>query len=74
MDSVFVNGRSRPEIFKNMKERIERGDIEAERAEAIKVESFLRISTVFVVINAFYTRQCAKSLLIELANCRASSS
>ncbi|KAL1628078.1 hypothetical protein SLS56_006008 [Neofusicoccum ribis] len=33
---VFVNGRSRPEIFKNMTERIARGDIKAERAEAIK--------------------------------------
>ncbi|OJD29724.1 ohcu decarboxylase protein [Diplodia corticola] len=36
---VFVNGRSRPEIFKNMKERIERGDVNAERHEAIKVET-----------------------------------
>ncbi|KAL1646114.1 hypothetical protein SLS58_003534 [Diplodia intermedia] len=35
---VFVNGRSRPEIFENMKERIERGDIKAERLEAIQVE------------------------------------
>ncbi|GME28193.1 Oxo-4-hydroxy-4-carboxy-5-ureidoimidazoline decarboxylase [Neofusicoccum parvum] len=33
---VFVNGRSRPEIFKNMTVRIARGDIKAERADAIK--------------------------------------
>ncbi|OMP83215.1 putative allantoinase 1 [Diplodia seriata] len=33
---VFVNGRSRPEIFENMKERVERGDIKAERLEAIQ--------------------------------------
>ncbi|KKY13920.1 putative ohcu decarboxylase [Diplodia seriata] len=35
---VFVNGRSRPEIFENMKERVERGNIKAERLEAIQVE------------------------------------
>jgi 2-oxo-4-hydroxy-4-carboxy--5-ureidoimidazoline (OHCU) decarboxylase len=35
--SVFVNGRSRPVIFEDMKRRIERGDIKAERSEAIKV-------------------------------------
>lgn len=33
---VFVNGRSRPDIFNNMRERIGRGDIKAERNEAIK--------------------------------------
>jgi hypothetical protein len=32
-----VNGRSRPVIFEDMKRRIERGDIKAERSEAIKV-------------------------------------
>lgn len=33
---VFVNGRSRTVIFENMRERIARGDINAERKEAIK--------------------------------------
>lgn len=32
---VFVNGRSRPDIMKNMQTRIERGDIKAERLQAI---------------------------------------
>ena len=32
-----MNGRSRPVIFEDMKKRIERGDIMAERKEAIKV-------------------------------------
>jgi hypothetical protein len=36
---VFVNGRPRPVIFENMRERIARGDIAAERAEAIKVSN-----------------------------------
>ncbi|RDL39534.1 Uncharacterized protein BP5553_03874 [Venustampulla echinocandica] len=33
---VFVNGRSRPVIMESMRERIARGDINLERAEAIK--------------------------------------
>jgi len=33
---VFVNGRSRPVIMENMRQRIARGDIKQERAEAIK--------------------------------------
>jgi hypothetical protein len=36
---VFVNARPRPVIIQNMRERIERGDIEAERTEAIQVSS-----------------------------------
>ena len=32
-----MNGRSRPVIMENMRERIARGDIKQERAEAIKV-------------------------------------
>lgn len=35
--SVFVNGRERPVVMQNMRERIARGDIEAEREEAIQV-------------------------------------
>jgi 2-oxo-4-hydroxy-4-carboxy--5-ureidoimidazoline (OHCU) decarboxylase len=35
--SVFVNGRPRPVIMANMQQRITRGDIDLERAEAIKV-------------------------------------
>jgi 2-oxo-4-hydroxy-4-carboxy--5-ureidoimidazoline (OHCU) decarboxylase len=38
---VFVNGRSRPVIMEDMKQRIERGNIEMERADAIKVISSL---------------------------------
>jgi len=37
---VFVNGRPRPVIFEDMQKRIERGDINAERKEAIKVSTF----------------------------------
>ncbi|KAL3423363.1 ohcu decarboxylase [Phlyctema vagabunda] len=33
---VFVNGRSRPVIMDNMRQRIDRGDFKLERAEAIK--------------------------------------
>ncbi|KAF1957791.1 hypothetical protein CC80DRAFT_491152 [Byssothecium circinans] len=33
---VFVNGRERPVIMENMRARIDRGDIEAERLEAIQ--------------------------------------
>ncbi|EPE29532.1 hypothetical protein GLAREA_00692 [Glarea lozoyensis ATCC 20868] len=36
LSSVFVNGRPRPVIMANMQERISRGDIKLERAEAIK--------------------------------------
>jgi hypothetical protein len=36
ISSVFVNGRSRPAIMENMRSRIDRGDIKAERQEAIK--------------------------------------
>jgi len=34
---VFVNARPRAQIMQNMRERISRGDIEAERSEAIQV-------------------------------------
>ncbi|TVY83476.1 hypothetical protein LSUE1_G002413 [Lachnellula suecica] len=37
--SVFVNGRSRPVVMENMVQRIARGDIKLERAEAIKANS-----------------------------------
>jgi len=40
LDSVFVNGRPRPVIFEDMKQRIARGDIGAERKEAIDVSLF----------------------------------
>ncbi|KAI2615238.1 Oxo-4-hydroxy-4-carboxy-5-ureidoimidazoline decarboxylase [Hypoxylon sp. NC1633] len=33
---VFVNGRSRPVVMQNMRERIDRGDIRAEEREAIQ--------------------------------------
>ena len=34
--SVFVNGRPRPVIMENMRSRIDRADIKAERQEAIQ--------------------------------------
>jgi hypothetical protein len=36
LPSVFVNGRPRPAIIENMRTRIDRGDIKAERLEAIQ--------------------------------------
>ncbi|KAK6381357.1 hypothetical protein LTS17_004414 [Exophiala oligosperma] len=36
---VFVNGRSRPVIMADMEKRIERGDIEQEKRDSIKVSS-----------------------------------
>ncbi|OAG44958.1 hypothetical protein AYO21_00920 [Fonsecaea monophora] len=36
---VFVNGRSRPVIMEDMQQRIDRGDIQLEKQEAIKVGS-----------------------------------
>lgn len=44
---VFVNGRSRPVIMEDMKERIAAGDIEAERATAIKVHKKTSIRVPF---------------------------
>lgn len=38
---VFVNGRSRPVIMEDMKKRIARGDIAAERADAIRVRMMI---------------------------------
>jgi hypothetical protein len=40
MERVFVNGRSRPAILEDMRVRIARGDIDAERREAIQVQYF----------------------------------
>jgi OHCU decarboxylase len=39
---VFVNGRSRAVIFEDMRARIARGDVGAERLEAIQVGAALR--------------------------------
>jgi 2-oxo-4-hydroxy-4-carboxy--5-ureidoimidazoline (OHCU) decarboxylase len=36
VDSVFVNGRPRPAIMQNMRARIDRADVTAERHEAIQ--------------------------------------
>jgi hypothetical protein len=47
---VFVNGRERPVIMQNMRERIERGDLDAERKEAIQVR-FLHLHMLFGVGN-----------------------
>jgi len=56
---VFVNGRSRPVIMQNMRQRIARGDIKQERAEAIKVR--LQEVIMYTLIH-MTTRQCVTSL------------
>ena len=38
---MFVNGRARPVIMEDMRARIDRGDIKAERKEAIQVRLIL---------------------------------
>jgi len=43
---VFVNGRGRPEIMANMRERIARGDFAAEEREAIQVCPPCRIGLI----------------------------
>lgn len=85
---VFVNGRSRQVIMEDMRKRIERGDIMAERREAIRVSSYSALSlniggVPWVGIYADdFGRLCARSLLIEPgrlarrytpAECRVSS-
>jgi hypothetical protein len=50
-----VNGRSRPVIMANMRERISRGDIKQEREEAIKVRSH---PTAQNVMQTDARRQC----------------
>lgn len=37
--SVFVNGRSRPVIMEDMQKRIDHGDIQQEKQDAIKVKA-----------------------------------
>lgn len=44
---VFVNGRSRPAIMENMRLRIDRSDIAAERIEAIKVTPSLMLCYIW---------------------------
>jgi hypothetical protein len=57
-DSVFVNGRSRPVIMENMRERIERGDIKLERAEAIKVRSRKVVNWILQADSQHYKAMC----------------
>lgn len=38
-NSVFVNGRGRPEIMEDMRSRIARGGIKKERADAIELQT-----------------------------------
>lgn len=47
---VFVNGRPRPVIMEDMRKRIARGDVNAERRDAIKVRATWRISLIAVLI------------------------
>jgi 2-oxo-4-hydroxy-4-carboxy--5-ureidoimidazoline (OHCU) decarboxylase len=52
---VFVNARSRPVIFEDMRRRIQRADIKAERVEAIKVRP---CSISFLVVSDEASRLC----------------
>jgi hypothetical protein len=61
--SVFVNGRSRPVVMEDMEKRINRGDIKAERAEAIKV--MIRSQTPCRACTQNDYRPCAKLLQTE---------
>ncbi len=63
---VFVNGRPRPVIFEDMRKRISRGDIAAERKEAIKVRGFGRPQRpIHQRTNTETSRQCVTLRLIE---------
>lgn len=69
---VFVNGRSREEIMKNMRVRIDRGDIELERKEALQVYILFVFSNAplrMLVSNTYLVRLCQTSQRIALANC-----
>jgi 2-oxo-4-hydroxy-4-carboxy--5-ureidoimidazoline (OHCU) decarboxylase len=55
---VFVNGRARPVIIENMQSRIARGDIEAERAEAIQVCLLYHVDILWLRLISG-NRQCA---------------
>ena len=62
---VYVNGRSRPVIMDDMRQRIANSDMKAEQAAAIRVcitpcSPFKHRLT--------YSRRCARSLLTELRN------
>lgn len=69
---VFVNGRSREEIMKNMRVRIDRGDIELERKEALRVCILFVLSTAplrTLVPNTYLVRLWPTLRRIALANC-----
>lgn len=62
-ERVFVNGRGRDVIMSDMGRRIERGDIQMERQEAIKVTMPISWRQPGLTVRA---RQCVISLLIVL--------
>lgn len=62
-DRVFVNGRGRDAILSDICLRIERGDIQMERQQAIKVKTPISWPQPRLTARA---RQCAISLLIVL--------
>jgi 2-oxo-4-hydroxy-4-carboxy--5-ureidoimidazoline (OHCU) decarboxylase len=66
---VFVNGRPRPVIMENMRARIARGDIKAERAEAIQVCVQMRWYMRVMGLMCGH-RRCAISRLIGRRNWR----
>ena len=65
---VFVNGRSRPVIMQDMRDRIARSDTKSEQAAAIRVS---RIVYTTYHNNLMYHRQCVRSLLTGLRSCRS---
>ncbi|KIW86014.1 hypothetical protein Z517_01408 [Fonsecaea pedrosoi CBS 271.37] len=69
---VFVNGRSRPVIMEDMQQRIDRGDIQLEKQEAIKVGSTALVKpcslSQVIQTNAFCSRQKA---MCDIAKDRA---
>jgi 2-oxo-4-hydroxy-4-carboxy--5-ureidoimidazoline (OHCU) decarboxylase len=68
---VFVNGRGRPEIMANMRERIARGNIAMEEQEGIQVRrSFHPIRLTTELLTVSNTRPCATLQKTELQNYR----
>lgn len=66
--SVFVNGRSRAAIVDDMQARIERGDIQLERIEAIDVGHRYFFPLKYTMDTDRANRQCVILLQIVLEN------
>lgn len=64
---VFVNGRGRPEIMKDMRVRIDRGDFAKEVDAALQVRSLLKLVVFSIVL--MRRRQCVISQKTGRPNC-----